>query len=140
MDEAISALRERPANFVHAGKAVSRNSSTVFLFTGQGSQYVGMAQELYETEASFREVIDYCANTLLQEMNLDLRDLIFTYKKAHKGATAIINQTDIAQPALFMIEYALVKLWEQYGIVPEVMIGHSIGEYVADLYILLLLG
>ena len=131
MDEAISALRERPANFVHAGKAVSRNSSTVFLFTGQGSQYVGMAQELYETEASFREVIDYCANTLLQEMNLDLRDLIFTYKKAHKGATAIINQTDIAQPALFMIEYALVKLWEQYGIVPEVMIGHSIGEYVA---------
>jgi len=131
MDEAISALRERPANFVHAGKAVSRNRSTVFLFTGQGSQYVGMAQELYETEASFREIIDYCASILLQEMNLDLRDLIFIYKNAHKGATAIINQTDIAQPALFMIEYALVKLWEKYGIVPEVMIGHSIGEYVA---------
>lgn len=129
VEDAISSLKNKPANFVTTGKVSSGKRSPVFLFTGQGSQYTGMANELYQTEPRFREVVDHCAEVLAPEMGLDLRELIFNQEDENTARK--INQTDIAQPALFIIEYALAKLWEKYGVVPEFMIGHSIGEYVA---------
>jgi acyl transferase domain-containing protein/non-ribosomal peptide synthetase component F len=129
IQDAVSTLKHRPVNFVNTGKASRNKRSPVFLFTGQGAQYTGMGNELYQTEPLFREVVDHCAGILLPEMRLDLRKLIFNQKD--ENTAGIINQTSIAQPALFIIEYALAKLWEKYGVVPELMIGHSIGEYVA---------
>jgi amino acid adenylation domain-containing protein len=129
IQDAVSTLKHRPANFANTGKTSRGKRSPVFLFTGQGAQYTGMANELYQREPRFQEVVDQCAEVLLPEMGLDLRKLIF--HQEDQNTADIINQTNIAQPALFMIEYALAKLWEKYGIVPELMIGHSIGEYAA---------
>ncbi|NJR39158.1 MAG: type I polyketide synthase, partial [Leptolyngbyaceae cyanobacterium CSU_1_4] len=96
-----------------------------FLFPGQGSQYSQMGRELYETEPTFQAEIDRCCEFLQPILQLDLRDRLY-----HSAADAL-TQTAIAQPALFTLEYALAKLWISWGIYPEAMIGHSIGEYVA---------
>jgi len=96
-----------------------------FMFSGQGTQYVNMGLELYQTESTFREQIDICAEILKPHLKIDLRQLCYAKE------TASLEQTALAQPALFVIEYALAKLWMSYGINPQAMIGHSIGEYVA---------
>ncbi len=107
----------------------------VFMFPGQGSQHVNMAAELYRTEQTFKEVVDQCCEYLEPELGFDLRRLIFTDVFADETRvneiTARLNQTSATQPALFVIEYALARLWTEWGIRPEAMIGHSIGEYVA---------
>jgi acyl transferase domain-containing protein/uncharacterized coiled-coil protein SlyX len=101
------------------------------MFPGQGSQYVGMAQNLYERESTFREEIDRCAELLKPELGRDLRRVLFAEAAAANHAAAELQQTALAQPALFAVEYALASLWMSWGIRPSAMIGHSIGEYVA---------
>ncbi|OGW37725.1 MAG: polyketide synthase [Nitrospirae bacterium RBG_13_39_12] len=103
----------------------------VFMFSGQGSQYANMGLELYETESKFREEIDICSKILRRHVNLDLRDIIYPNNKNAQESTEKLKQTFITQPALFVMEYALAKLWMSWGIYPKAMIGHSIGEYVA---------
>ncbi len=104
--------------------------SITFMFPGQGAQYLEMGQELYQTEAIFREQVDRCCLILEPYLKLDLRSVI--YPKSEKQAAAEqLKQTQLAQPALFVIEYALAQLWMSWGISPQAMIGHSIGEYVA---------
>src|SRR5262249_10687783 len=98
----------------------------VFMFPGQGSQYPGMAQDLYEREQTFREELDRCAELLQPELKRDLRKILFAERN-----DAELQQTAIAQPALFAVEYSLARLWMSWGIQPAAMIGHSIGEYVA---------
>lgn len=129
IQDAVATLKNRQTNFIHTGKVSNQKRSAVFLFPGQGSQYIGMANELYRMEHQFRKVVDHCAEVILPETRLDLRDLIFNNE--NRNAVGTLNQTNIAQPALFTIEYALAILWKKYGVVPEFMIGHSIGEYVA---------
>jgi amino acid adenylation domain-containing protein len=103
----------------------------VFMFPGQGAQYVNMARGLYEAEASFRSTVDACAKSLHPYLGLDLRTLIFPDEEATEEATSRLHQTALAQPALFVIEYALARLFMSWGVQPRAMIGHSIGEYVA---------
>ncbi|UKP00584.1 type I polyketide synthase [Nostoc sp. UHCC 0870] len=108
--------------------------SLVFMFPGQGSQYVNMGQELYNTEPVFRKEIDHCCELLLPHLGLDLRSILFKQDNENSPSPQSpvpITQTTYAQPALFVVEYALAKLWLSYGIQPQAMIGHSIGEYVA---------
>jgi acyl transferase domain-containing protein/acyl carrier protein len=104
--------------------------SITFMFPGQGAQYVGMGKELYQTEPIFREQVDHCCLLLEPNLGLDLRSVIYPHE-SEKQVTEQLKQTSLAQPALFVIEYALAQLWMSWGISPQAMIGHSIGEYVA---------
>ena len=103
------------------------------MFTGQGSQYPGMGAGLYEHEPVFRYHVDECAELLKPHLGCDLRDVIYPRRGAAKRRRRrrVLTQTSMTQPALFVIEYALAQLLMKWGIQPDVMIGHSIGEYVA---------
>ncbi|MDB9510451.1 SDR family NAD(P)-dependent oxidoreductase [Kamptonema animale CS-326] len=103
----------------------SSDRSVAFMFPGQGSQYANMGRELYQTEPIFQQQIDRCCELLKPHLGLDLRDVLYG------EGTADLQQTAIAQPALFTIEYAIAQLWMAWGVYPAAAIGHSIGEYVA---------
>ena len=112
-----------------------RHNKLAWLFTGQGSQYVGMAQQLYNTQSVFRENCDRCFQILQLYLNTSLQKNAFS-DDLRKGdsriaPTSSIDQTQYAQPLLFTIEYALAQMWLAWGIEPDVVMGHSIGEYVA---------
>jgi len=107
------------------------DAPAVFMFSGQGAQYINMGRALYENEPVFREQIDFCATFLEPELGFDLREIIFPLPEQAAAAEQKLNETYLTQPVLFTIEYALAKLWMEWGIQPRAMIGHSIGEYVA---------
>lgn len=100
----------------------------VFMFPGQGAQYPGMGKELYTSEPVFRDAVDRCANLLNQWVDLDIRKLLY---EDYPDAAELLNQTQYTQPALFLTSYALGSLWISWGIKPDMLCGHSIGEYVA---------
>jgi phthiocerol/phenolphthiocerol synthesis type-I polyketide synthase E len=108
-----------------------RSTSVAFLFPGQGAQYVDMGRELYELEAAFREQVDLCAELAKPHLGYDIRDLLYPSPEQSESRAQLLNQTVNTQPAIFVIEYALAKLWMKWGVKPDAMIGHSIGEYVA---------
>jgi len=129
-EDALEALESDPQRVVTQFQEPSERP-VVFMFTGQGAQYVNMAQEIYQNEAIFRQEFDRCCELLKPQIGLDLRQLLYpTEEKAQKAAQQL-QQTAITQPVLFAIEYALAKLWMAWGVHPVAMIGHSIGEYVA---------
>lgn len=107
------------------------NRPIAFMFPGQGSQHINMARDLYEQELVFQKEVDLCCELLLPQLGIDLRDLLFPKKEKAEEVFQRINETRYAQPALFVIEYSLAKLWISWGVVPNSMIGHSIGEYTA---------
>ncbi|MBN8821438.1 MAG: amino acid adenylation domain-containing protein [Spirosoma sp.] len=111
-------------------KAVHRPDEVVFLFPGQGSQYLNMGRWLYESEAVFREAIDTCANLLAPYLDLDIRRVMYP-ESMDMEAEQRLRNTRYTQPALFVTEYALAQLWMSWGIEPSVFCGHSIGEFVA---------
>ncbi len=108
-----------------------RDPRVTFMFPGQGAQYAGMGSELYAKEQVFREQIDLCAEILQQHMGLDIRSFLFPVPDKAEATAAKLTETAITQPALFVVEYALAKLWMSWGVEPADMVGHSIGEFVA---------
>ncbi|WP_331001412.1 SDR family NAD(P)-dependent oxidoreductase [Nostoc sp. WHI] len=106
--------------------ASENQSNIAFLFSGQGSQYSGMGQTLYNKEPVFKNTLDICDKILQPILGKSLLDLIFQLQNSD-----LLEQTQITQPALFSLEYALAKLWQSWGIQPSALLGHSIGEYVA---------
>ena len=102
----------------------------VFMFSGQGSQYVSMAAQIYDSEEVFRASFDQCADYLLALLGVDIRTIV--YPDDNSGdQKSIINQTAYTQPILFTVEYALAQLWMSLGVTPSAVVGHSIGEYAA---------
>ena len=105
--------------------------SVAFMFSGQGAQYANMGRGLYESEPSFRESLDACAQILEPRLSFDLRTILYPARGHAAAAQKRLTQTAVTQPALFALEYSLAQLWIRWGIQPDTMIGHSIGEYVA---------
>jgi acyl transferase domain-containing protein len=126
--EAIDLVSERDPRRVFTGTAKDR--SVVFMFPGQGSQYVNMARGLYQDEPSFREELDACAELLREPLGCDIRELLFPAEPSPE-ASERLTRTSIAQSALFVIEYSLARLLMSWGVTPAAMIGHSLGELVA---------
>ncbi|GGX08649.1 hybrid non-ribosomal peptide synthetase/type I polyketide synthase [Aquimarina muelleri] len=114
-------LLEKPKNIA--------TLSTAFLFTGQGSQYINMGKSLYQSEPVFKETLHQCASILKAYLEEDIVSILLADAENEKGA--LLNQTLYTQPILFSLEYALYKLWESWGIEPDVLLGHSVGELVA---------
>ncbi len=104
---------------------VVRDKRIIFLFTGQGSQYHKMGWDLYQTHPVFRSVMDNCDELLSPHLDRSLTNLLY------EGDTSSLHETRYTQPVIFAVEYALAKLLESWGIKPSLVIGHSIGEYVA---------
>ncbi|VAW80207.1 Polyketide synthase modules and related proteins [hydrothermal vent metagenome] len=96
-----------------------------FLYTGQGSQYPDMCRHLYDSEAVFRDSLHASAELLKEQLPLPLIEVIYGKHQA------VLNQTEYTQPALFAIEIALSTLWKSWGVEPDYVLGHSLGEYVA---------
>ncbi|GAA5076124.1 polyketide synthase [Lysobacter panacisoli] len=122
---AIETLRAPDTQAEAARSRPTRAGEVVFMFPGQGATYAGMGRGLYASEAVFRDAVDECATVLGTELGFDLREVMFG-----DDAQALLP-TSVMQPATFVIEYALSRLWMSRGIDPAVMIGHSVGEFVA---------
>lgn len=129
LGERLAALAEgRVLDGVRVARVSRRDPARVaFLFTGQGAQYAGMARRLDATEPVFRAALDRCASVLDTRLECPLRELIFTAP----GEVSRLDDTGFTQPVLFAVEYALASLWKSWGVEPDVLMGHSVGEWVA---------
>jgi len=130
LEEVADALES--ASFDGAGlKDNLQDRPVAFAFSGQGSQYVEMGADLYRSQPVFRDSLDRCCNLFNQAMGLDISSALFPNDEQRQNAETRLNETILAQPALFAIEYSLAQLWMDWGVTAKVMVGHSIGEYVA---------
>jgi malonyl CoA-acyl carrier protein transacylase len=131
--ESMQAQLSKPLNAVIDPVVLGRQSQghrpgkVAFLFTGQGAQTVGMARQLFETEQGFRDTLSHCGALLRSELSVPFLELLY----GEQASAEQLQQTEFTQPVLFAVEYALAKLWQQWGIQPNYVMGHSVGEYVA---------
>jgi amino acid adenylation domain-containing protein/thioester reductase-like protein len=131
VSDAVSALEPLDASRVLTGYKETTSLSVVFMCSGQGSQYINMGLELYQLEPTFRRHIDTCSELLKPHLELDLRGVLYPDERESESASRQLQQTHITQAALFVVEFALANLWIEWGVQPQAIIGHSIGEYVA---------
>jgi acyl transferase domain-containing protein/SAM-dependent methyltransferase len=121
-----TASRGESSAHLQRGDAPADAPEVVFLFTGQGAQYAGMGQRLYETEPTFRRALDACQDLLKDVLPRPLPSVMF-----EAGLSADLDATGFTQPALFALEYALAELWRSWGVQPAAAMGHSVGEVAA---------
>jgi len=114
-----------------AGSSAITQPSLVFMFPGQGAQHVDMGRDLYEREPLFRSIIDRCAAVLGDSLAVDLRRVLYPQRDDREQAEQLIRTTEYAQPAIFAVSYATAALWQSWGLKPDVVVGHSLGEFVA---------
>ncbi|MEW6734449.1 MAG: beta-ketoacyl synthase N-terminal-like domain-containing protein, partial [Acidobacteriota bacterium] len=131
LSDAVCALKKVEPNRLFTAYQKLDERPVIFMFPGGGAQYVNMGRELYQVEPIFREQVDHCLELLRPQLGFDLSNLLYPNEKDALEISKQLRKTSIALPALFSIEYALAKLWISWGIRPQAMIGHSLGEYTA---------
>jgi acyl transferase domain-containing protein/acyl carrier protein len=156
LDDARNILAERDAKWMLSAYKEEGERDVIFMFPGLGGQYVNMGRGLYDAEPTFRKVVDGCCEILIPLLGFDLRKELYPEappaqsngaktaapassidlrkmlgRQESKEDTGAINRTGMSQPLLFVIEYALARLWVEWGIRPKAMVGYSLGEYVA---------
>ncbi|HYF63260.1 MAG TPA: SDR family oxidoreductase, partial [Herpetosiphonaceae bacterium] len=143
--DAAAALKARDPRRLLSFQQVTRDQPLAFVFPGVGDHYAGMAGTLYATETVFRAAVDRCAELLAPRLGQDLRAALYPADQAvpasasallsalpgGSGTAGALHQTALAQPAVFVVEYALVQLLASWGVRPQALLGYSLGEYVA---------
>ncbi|WP_394839237.1 acyltransferase domain-containing protein [Pendulispora rubella] len=129
--DAADVLTARDPRRLASGRSSAEVPGVVFMFPGQGAQYVGMGRALYERNGVFREHFDACCDLVRPHVRTDLRELLYPSRLSDEDSEARLRATESAQPALFALEYALARQWMAWGVQPGAMIGHSVGEWVA---------
>ena len=149
-EDAALALRSRDPQRVWTACQESGHRPVAFLLPGVGDQYPGIARGLYQDEPVFRREVDLCSELLLPHLGLDLREALFTGEETTAEAAAagpdlralvgrggrresagLLAETRIAQPAMFVVGYALARLWMSWGVEAQALLGYSLGEYTA---------
>lgn len=130
-DRRAGAVQALLAQEVPGTPAPTAAPEVVFVFPGGGSQHANMGAALYRTQPVFREEIDRCCEFLQRETGMDLRGRLFPAAGQEAQADEELFRISVAQPALFVVNYAMARLWMSRGVQPALMLGHSLGEYVA---------
>ena len=129
-DATVTLTDRKPPRFMKR-KSTAAGRDVVFMFPGQGSQYVRMGQNLYEHSTVFRDSLDQCAEILKPLLGRDLREVLFPVAGDEEATQEILKNTQFTQPALFALGYSLAKVWIGWGVEPAALMGHSIGEFAA---------
>ncbi len=130
VSQALENLQSLDPEKVFSHQSIAEKTNLIFMFPGQGSQYVNMSRSLYNEQPEYRKIVDNCAEILTPIIDKDIRTIIFADDNIDK-ANELLSETQYTQPALFVVEYALAKYLMHLGLKPDQMIGHSVGEYVA---------
>jgi acyl transferase domain-containing protein/thioesterase domain-containing protein len=125
-----AALDARNHARVAAGKAGQQAPQVVMMFPGGGASYPGAGRELL-SQPAFRSAVDECFRLMPSDAPVDLRALMFEREAGDAQAAKTLEQPRYNIPALFVLEYAIARLWESWGVRPAAVIGHSAGEYAA---------
>jgi len=128
---AVEALRAPESDFDLASGVPASAPEVAFLFPGGGTQHANMGLALYRDHPVFRQEIDRCCDALRDAMGMDLRQLLYPAAGGEAAADEKLARIEYTQPVLFIVEYAMARLWMSRGVQPTVMLGHSLGEYVA---------
>lgn len=123
---AAAAGGKSPALLIEQRNMNKMRRQIAWLFSGQGSQHPGMGRYLFDTEPEFRNAVNACDEIVGNALGSSLRRLLVESSSAEQ-----LSPTAIAQPVIFTMDYALAHLWLSWGVKPDAMLGHSIGEYVA---------
>ncbi|MFN8352142.1 MAG: amino acid adenylation domain-containing protein [Flavobacteriales bacterium] len=129
--EVIEAIANKDTNLIGTRELHEAAPGVVFMFPGQGSQYVNMGRDLCESEPVFKQHFDRCCELFSKEFGTDLKAIIFPKAGEEEKAAEQLKQTIYTQASLFTMHYSLAKLWMHWGITPDAMMGHSIGEFAA---------
>ena len=129
--EVIDAITNKDAQLIGTRELHEAAPGVVFMFPGQGSQYVNMGRDLSESEPVFKQHFDHCCALFSKEFSTDLKAIIFPKAGEEEKAAEQLKQTIYTQASLFTMHYSLAKLWMHWGITPDAMMGHSIGEFAA---------